>query len=60
MSKEQCIGIEDSNNGILSVYNAGLKAIMIPDLEKPTQEVKNVLYKEMSSLLDVIELLKDY
>ncbi len=57
--KEQCIGIEDSNSGILSVYRAGLKPIMIPDLEEPTKEVKNVLYRRMGSLLDVIKLLEN-
>ncbi len=57
--KEQCIGIEDSNSGILSVYRAGIKAIMIPDLEEPIKEVKNVLYRRIGSLLDVIKLLEN-
>lgn len=56
--KEQCIGIEDSNSGVLSVYKAGIRAIMIPDLEQPTEEVKNILFKKMDSLLDVIKLLE--
>ncbi len=40
VTKEQCIGIEDSNNGILSVYPAGLKSIMIPDLEEPQKKLE--------------------
>lgn len=58
MSKQQCMGIEDSNNGIMSVYRAGLKPIMIPDLEQPTEEVKNILYVKLNSLIEVKELLQ--
>lgn len=57
--KEQCIGIEDSNSGILSVYRAGLKPIMIPDLEQPTEEVKNILYAKLNSLIGIIEILQN-
>lgn len=57
--KEQCIGVEDSDNGILSVYRAGLKPIMIPDLEEPTEEVKNILYAKLDSLVEVIEVLQN-
>ncbi len=57
--KEQCIGIEDSNSGILSVYRAGLKAIMIPDLEEPTEEVKNILCAKLNSLVEVIKILQN-
>lgn len=59
VSKEQCIGIEDSNSGILSVYRAGLKPIMIPDLEQPTEEVKNILYAKLNSLVEVKEILQN-
>lgn len=55
--KEKCIGIEDSNSGILSVYRAGIKAIMILDLEEPTEEVKNILYAKLDSLEEIIEIL---
>lgn len=57
--KKQCIGIEDSNSGILSVYRAGLKPIMIPDLEQPTEEVKNILYAKLNSLIELIEILQN-
>ncbi len=58
LSTEQCIGIEDSNSGILSVYRAGLKPIMIPDLEQPKEEVKNILYAKLNSLEEIIEILQ--
>lgn len=59
VTKEQCIGIEDSNSGILSVYRAGLKPIMIPDLEEPTEEVQNILCAKLDSLEAVIEVLQN-
>jgi len=59
VSKEQCIGIEDSNSGILSVYKAGLKPIMIPDLEEPTEEVRKMLYAKVDSLVEVIKVLQN-
>lgn len=57
--KEQCIGVEDSINGVLSVYQAGIKAIMIPDLEQPTEKIKNILYAQLDSLDKIIEVIKE-
>lgn len=54
----QCIGVEDSINGILSVYNAGIKAVMIPDLEQPTPEIESKLYAKIGSLPELINLLQ--
>lgn len=55
---ESCIGIEDSINGVLSVYRAGIKVIMIPDLEEPTKDINSILYAKLNSLIDIIGLLK--
>ena len=35
---------EDSLNGIQAGYRAGCKAIMIPDLIIPTEQMKNLSY----------------
>lgn len=56
--REQCIGVEDTRNGVLAIHRAGIKAIMIPDLEQPNKEIENVLYAKLNSLLDMMELLK--
>lgn len=56
--KEKCIGIEDSNSGILSVYRAGLKPIMIPDLEQPKEQIKRILYAKLDSLIEIIDILQ--
>lgn len=55
---EECIAVEDSTNGVLSAYRAGLNVIMIPDLTKETEEEKAMTYKIVSSLNELAELLK--
>lgn len=58
LSKEECIGVEDTANGVLSIHKAGMKPIMIPDLEKPSEEIENLVYAKLESLTDIIPLLK--
>lgn len=59
LSKEECIGVEDTANGVLSIHRAGMKPIMIPDLEKPSEEIENLVYAKLESLSDVIPVLKE-
>lgn len=52
-----CIGLEDSINGIKSAYSAGMKAIMVPDLIEPTEEIKpmiTVLCKDLGEVADYL------
>jgi len=53
---EDCIAVEDSPNGIRSAYNAGMKAVMIPDQVQPDEKLKTLLYKCYSSLAELKEL----
>ena len=59
LSNEECIGVEDTANGVLSIHGAGMKPIMIPDLEKPSEEIENLVYAKLESLADIIPLLKE-
>ena len=55
---ESCIAVEDSPNGILAAYRAGLKPVMVPDLTQPDEELVKYLYacvKSLSDLRDVID-----
>jgi HAD superfamily hydrolase (TIGR01509 family) len=52
-----CMVLEDSPNGILGAYRAGMKPVMIPDLKKPDDITKQYIFAQCDSLLDVIELL---
>lgn len=55
---DECFCIEDSINGILSAYAAGLKTIMVPDLLRPTEEINKKVYREFASLLEVKHYLE--
>lgn len=54
---EQCIAVEDSPNGVLSAYGAGLRVIMVPDQTKPDKELEKYLYACVDSLADIPEYL---
>lgn len=57
---EQCVGLEDSINGILSVYKAGMLPVMVPDLLPPTEEVTSLLYAQADDLEQVIPIIKKH
>lgn len=59
LSPQECIGLEDSRNGIFSVYNAGMKAVMIPDLIQPDQEMLPKIYRKCDNLSQVINLIEE-
>lgn len=52
------IALEDSELGLMSAYNAGMKAVWIPDLKKPSDEVLKLIYKKFDSLAEVISLFE--
>lgn len=55
---ENCIAVEDSPNGILAAYRAGLKPVMVPDLTQPDEELVKYLYgcvKSLSGLRDIVD-----
>ena len=55
---EECIVFEDSDNGIKSGYNAGMKVIGIPDVKPFSEEIKSMLYAEFDTMDKAIELFK--
>lgn len=59
LQPSECIAVEDSPNGITSAYRAGLLPIMIPDLSRPDEELKKMLFKKCESLEELPEVLKD-
>ncbi len=50
---EESYAIEDSYNGIRSAYSAGMKAIMVPDMMPPTEEMKEKSTVILENLIQV-------
>lgn len=55
----ECMALEDSPNGILSAYRAGMYPVMVPDLSEPDEGTEKLLYRCVRDLSQVIGLLKD-
>ena len=59
VSPEECVGVEDSLNGVRAIHAAGMRAVMIPDMIEPTPEVEGLCWKRCDTLLDIIPLLTE-
>ena len=55
---EECIAIEDSDNGVLSAYRAGCNVVMVPDLAGPKPETAELLTGFAENLAEVIPILE--
>ena len=56
---ENTIAVEDSRNGIISAYRAGMKAVLVPDLIEPDEEMLKMAYTKLSSLTELRERLSE-
>jgi len=56
---EECMALEDSPNGILSAYRAGMKTVMIPDRVAPSPELEKMLTACVPTLKAVIQVLEN-
>lgn len=54
---QDCMAVEDSPNGIIAAYRAGLRTVMVPDLTQPDEELTKYLYACVNSLSDLCELV---
>lgn len=57
---EDCIAVEDSPNGVLSAYKAGLFVVMVPDLSEPDEATSKMLTKKVERLDEMIPFLEKY
>lgn len=55
---ENCVALEDSDNGALSAHRAGCKVILVKDLAGPLPETRKFLSGTAENLEEVIPLLK--
>ena len=58
LDPKNCLALEDSLTGIRSAQAAGCLPVMIPDLDQPGEETKELLYAKADSLTDIMEIVK--
>ena len=58
LAPENCLALEDSLTGIRSASAAGCLPVMIPDLDRPGPETKELLFASADSLRDIITIVK--
>ena len=54
-----CMALEDSPNGIMAAYRAGMYPVMVPDLSEPDKDTRKLLYRCIGDLTGVITLLEN-
>jgi len=54
VSPARCLAFEDSDNGVLSAYRAGMTVIQVPDMKAPSRQVRDLGYTILTSLEDVL------
>lgn len=59
ISPQSCIALEDSPNGIKSASSAGCVTVMVPDLDKPSDDIIPLLYDVANGLNDVKRILRE-
>lgn len=57
---EECMVIEDGENGIRAAAAAGCKPVMIPDLTQPSDEIKKLCAAVFDTMGDLLESLKKH
>lgn len=53
-----CMGVEDSFNGVRAVKAAGMYTVMVPDMIAPTQEILQISDASLAQLSDIIAILE--
>jgi len=53
-----CYVLEDSFNGIRAAYQAGMHPIMVPDMQQPTGEIREMAEVIADTLLDALKYLR--
>lgn len=54
----ECVAVEDSPNGVLSAYRAGLHTIMVPDLTQPDEDTAGRICAKAENLAEVTEIIR--
>lgn len=55
---QECLVLEDSENGIIAASKANMMPVLIPDIKNPSKEIEKLAVKKFNSLLDVKEFIE--
>ncbi len=58
LSPSDCVGVEDSPNGVRAIHAARMRPVLIPDTVKPTPDVLALAWQSCRSLTDIIPILE--
>jgi len=56
--KAECLAVEDSRNGVISAYEAGIRCVYIKDMLDIPPETEKLAYKRADSLDEIIDIIK--
>lgn len=59
LQPENCMVLEDSPAGILAAHRAGCMPVMVPDLDQPDEQTRQLLFAKVDGLKDVIALIRE-
>ena len=59
-SPMKCLVLEDSEMGIIAAAQANMIPVMIPDIIEPSEEVRQMVFRIMNSLLEFKQLIKEH
>lgn len=55
---QECLVLEDSENGIIAASKANMMPILIPDIKNPSIEIEKLAAKKFNSLIEVKEFIE--
>ncbi len=58
VSVADCIGVEDSVNGVRAIHAAGMRPVMIPDIVSPTPEAEALVWRRLAHISELIAILE--
>lgn len=57
VNPKNCMVLEDSHNGLRAANSAGMVPVMIPDLLEINEEIEKIVFKNLKTLENIIEIL---
>jgi len=55
---DNCLALEDSDNGAMSAFASGMKVIVVPDIKLPSSNTEDIAFGVYNSLFEVKEYLQ--